>query len=67
MIKTKEETLQGLRAEKQYTIRIKPDSKQPNYVTERVIVNGVDYLIEVGKTVEVPETIYNVLLKKNII
>ena len=66
-IPTEEETLARLDKEKKVTIRIKEDKNNPNYVTERVYVNGVCYQIEVGEYVEVPQTVANLLMQKGII
>ncbi len=66
-IPTEEETLEMLGKEPKVTINIKPEKNNPNYVTERVIVNGVTYQIEVGKDVEVPKTVFDALRKKGII
>jgi len=65
-IPSEEETLKALDQEKKFTCRIN-SNKNPNYKTERVYVNGVCYQIEVDKTVEVPETVYNLLVRKGII
>lgn len=65
-IPSEEETLRELSAERKISCRIN-SMKNPNYKTERVYVNGVCYQIEVDKTVEVPETVYNLLVKKGII
>lgn len=48
-------------------IRITKDKNNPNYVTERVYVNGVCIQIPVGEAVEVPMTVANLLEKKGII
>lgn len=62
-----EQTLKMLRKEKQYLIRIKPEKNNPNYVTEAVYVNGECIQIPVGEDVEVPETVYKLLIRKGII
>lgn len=61
------ETLEKLHKEKYYSVRIRKDENNPNYVTERVFVNGECIQIPVGETVDVPETIYKLLSKKGII
>lgn len=66
-IPTEEQTLAMLKAEQKVKIRIRKDDNNPNYVTERVYVNGVCYQIEVGEYVEVPETIAKMLEEKGII
>lgn len=66
-IPTAEETYAKLNSEKKYTIRIKGEKNNPNYVTERVFINGECIRIPVGEEVEVPETIYKLLVEKGII
>ncbi len=66
-IPSEEQTLAKLEKEKKVRIRIRKDENNPNYVTERVFVNGVCYQIEVGEYVEVPETIAKLLEEKGII
>ncbi len=62
-----EQTYAKLGKETKYTIRIKAEKNNPNYVTERVFVNGECIQIPVGEEVEVPETVYKLLLQKGII
>ena len=62
-----EQTLQMLKKERQVSIRIKAEKNNPNYVTEAVYINGECIQIPVGEVVEVPETVYNLLLRKGII
>lgn len=62
-----EETLRTLDKEPKSRIRITADKNNPNYVTERVYVNGACYQIPVGESVEVPETIAKLLEDKGII
>lgn len=52
---------------KKHTIRIRKEPQHPEYKTERVQVNGYNYWIPVGEEVEVPDTIYEVLIKKGLI
>ena len=66
-IPDEQETLETLRKEPKKTIRIKPEQNNANYVTERVYVNGVCYQIPVGEDVEVPETVYKLLVQKGVI
>ena len=66
-IPTAEQTFEMLRKEKKYNISIRKDDNNPNYVTERVYVNGECIQIPVGEEVEVPETIFKLLRRKNII
>ena len=66
-IPNEEQTLAMLNAEPKVRIRITADKNNPNYVTERVFVNGVCFQIEVGETVEVPETVAKLLQDKGII
>jgi len=66
-IPTEKETLAMLNAETKVKVRIRKDNNNPNYVTERVYVNGVCYQIEVGEYVEVPETVAKLLEEKGII
>lgn len=66
-IPTEEQTLEMLSKEKKVRVRIRKDDNNPNYVTERVYVNGVCYQIEVGEYVDVPETIAKLLEEKGII
>lgn len=66
-IPTEEQTLEMLSKEKKVRVRIRKDDNNPNYVTERVYVNGVCYQIEVGEYVDVPETIAKMLEDKGII
>lgn len=67
MIPDENETLKMLSKEKQTTIRIRPDKNNPNYVTERVYVNGVCIQIPVGEDVEVSETVRKLLIKKGVL
>ena len=60
-------TFAMLEKEPKVRIRITGDKNNPNYVTERVYVNGVCYQIEVGEYVEVPETVAKLLEEKGII
>ena len=64
-IPTEEETLEML--SKEPKVRIRKDDNNPNYVTERVYVNGVCYQIEVGEYADVPETVAKLLEEKGII
>ena len=66
-IPNSEDTFAMLRKEKQYNICIRKDENNPNYVTERVYVNGECIQIPVGEDVEVPETVFKLLRRKNII
>lgn len=66
-IPTEEQTMAKLEKEKKVRIRIRKDDNNPNYVTERVYVNGVCYQLEVGEYIEVPETIAKMLEEKGII
>ena len=50
---TEQETYEMLENQKKVLIRIKTENNNPNYVTERVFVNGVCIQIPVGKDVEV--------------
>lgn len=67
MIPSEEQTLAKLDKELKYRIRIKPEKENPNYVTERVFVNGVCYQIPVGEEVEVSKTVYDILIDRGII
>lgn len=67
MIPDEKETLKRLSKEKQTTIRIRSDKNNPNYVTERVYVNGVCIQIPVGEDVEVSETVRKLLIKKGVL
>lgn len=67
MIPSEEKTLEKLDKEPKYRIRIKPEKENPNYVTERVFVNGVCYQIPVGEEVEVSKTVYDILIDRGII
>lgn len=67
MIPSEEQTLAKLDKEPKYKIRIKPEKENPNYVTERVFVNGVCYQIPVGEEVEVAKTVYDILINRGII
>ena len=66
-IPSEEETLAKLNEEEQFTIRIKPEKDNPNYVTERVYVNGVCIQIEVGKDVKISKTVRDLLVAKGVI
>lgn len=66
-IPSEEQTLARLDKEKRVKVRIRKDENNPNYVTERVYVNGVCYQIPVGEYVDVPETIAKLLEEKGII
>lgn len=66
-IPSEEQTLAMLKKEPKVKVRIRKDENNPNYVTERVYVNGVCYQIEVGEYVEVPETIAKMLEEKGVI
>ena len=66
-IPDEEQTLEMLDKEAKVKIRITADKNNPNYVTERVFVNGVCYQIPVGEYVDVPQTIADLLIKKGII
>lgn len=66
-IPSEEQTLKVLENEKHINIRIKADKNNPNYQTEAVFVNGVCIRIPVGEDVEVPQTVYDLLLRKGII
>lgn len=65
-IPSENETLRMLEKEKHYKIKIKR-SDNPNYVTERVFVNGVCIQIPVGEFVDVPETVKILLERKEVI
>lgn len=67
MIPSEEQTLKQLDKEPKYRVRIKPEKENPNYVTERVFVNGVCYQIPVGEEVEVSKTVYEILIDRGII
>lgn len=67
MIPDEKETLKRLSKEKQTTIRIRSDKNNPNYVTERVYVNGVCIQIPVGEDVEVSETVRKLLIIKGVL
>ena len=62
-----EQTLKLLNKEEQIKIRIKSETNNPNYVTEAVYVNGECIQIPVGEEVEVPKTVYELLLRKGVI
>lgn len=66
-IPSEKQTLDNLNKEKQVLIRIRADKNNPNYVTERVYVNGVCIQLPVGEDVKVPETVYELLKRKEII
>lgn len=66
-IPSEEQTLAKLAKEKKVRVRIRKDENNPNYVTERVFVNGVCYQIDVGEYVELPETVAKLLEEKGII
>lgn len=66
-IPSAEQTFEMLAKEKKFNIRIKGDKNNPNYVTERVFINGECIQIPVGEDVEVPETVYELLKRKGII
>lgn len=66
-IPSSEETFAMLSKEKKYNICIRKDDNNPNYVTERVYVNGECIQIPVGEEVDVPETVFKLLRRKNII
>lgn len=66
-IPSEDQTMAKLAKEPKIKIRIRKDENNPNYVTERVYVNGVCYQIDVGEYVEVPETIAKLLEEKGII
>lgn len=66
-IPSPEQTMKMLDKEPKVRIRITADKNNPNYVTERVYVNGVCYQIPVGEPVEVPETVSKLLEQKGII
>ena len=67
MILSEEETLDFLKKEEQFSIRIRADKNNPNYVTECVYVNGVAIQIPVGEDVKVSKTVRDLLLRKGII
>ena len=62
-----EQTKAMLDAEPKYQISIKKETNNPNYVTERVFVNGFCVQIPVGEKVEVPQTVYEILQEKGVI
>ena len=66
-IPSEEQTLAMLDREPKVRIRIAGDKNNPNYVTERVYVNGACVQIPVGEAVDVPETIAKLLEEKGII
>ncbi len=66
-IPNEQETLAQLAKEKQHTIRIKKDKNNPNYVTDRVFVNGVCIQIPVGEEVKVSETVKKLLILKGVL
>lgn len=61
------QTFKMLEKEKKFNVRIKPEKENPKYVTERVFVNGECIQIPVGEDVEVPETVYKLLIRKGVI
>ena len=66
-IPNEEQTLDALEKEEQFTIRIRKDKNNPNYVTERVYINGVCIQIPVGEDVKVSETVRDLLVKKGVL
>ena len=66
-IPDRDDTFAMLDGEKKYNVRIKEDKNNPNYVTERVYINGECIQLEVGTEIEVPETVYKLLLEKGVI
>lgn len=66
-IPTASETFKMLDKEPKRKIRIRPDKDNALYVTERVYVNGECIQIPVGEDVEVPETVYELLIRKGVI
>lgn len=66
-IPSEEQTLAALAKEEQFTIRIRKDNNNPNYVTERVYVNGVCIQIPVGEDVKVSKTVRDLLVKKGVL
>ena len=62
-----EETQEMLNNQRKYLIRIKQEANNPNYKTERVIINGLCIQIPVGEEVEVPELVKNLLINKGVI
>ena len=67
MVLNEQQTKEQLRNERQVNVRIREDKQNANYKFERVFVNGVEYDVEVGRDVLVPETIYNMLVRKGVI
>lgn len=67
MIPSPSETFEMLRKEEHFKIRIRQEVNNPNYVTERVYVNGECIQIPVGEEVSVPKTVYDCLVRKGII
>lgn len=66
-IPNEEQTLEMLNKEPKVRVRITGDKNNPNYVTERVYVNGACIQIPVGEYVDVPETVAKMLEEKGII
>lgn len=66
-IPSAEETLKILDKEPKVRIKIREIKENPNYVTERVYVNGACYQIPVGEYADVPETVARLLEEKGII
>jgi hypothetical protein len=66
MQQVRQSTKDLLAAQQKFTIRLSPAKKnEPKY--EIVGVNGYNYQIERGKSVEVPETVYNILVEAELI
>lgn len=61
------ETLENLDKEEKVLISIPNKDENPNYVTERVYVNGVCIQIPVGEDVWVSKTVREILKRKHII
>lgn len=66
-IPTPEETYKMLNKQKKYKIKITKEQNNPNYVTERVIINGEVILIPVGQEVEVPQLVKELLENKGVL
>jgi hypothetical protein len=66
-IPTPEETYKMLNKQKKFKIKIRAEQNNPNYVTERVIINGEAILIPVGQEVEVPQLVKELLENKGVL
>ena len=66
-IPTPEQTYEMLNKQKKFKIKIRAEANNPNYVTERVIINGEAILIPVGQEVEVPQLVKELLENKGVL